>query len=186
MRKLLLMFVFAGVALAAEEGSTKEEPSYLLEKWVNFAILAGGLGFVAVKAGGPAFRAKKLQILEVMEEGARRAEDAAARAAEVERKLAGLPADVEAMGANARRAMEAEAQRIGEETKQKLAKIGHATELEIASAAKAAQQELKATAAMLALELARQRVKAAMDEPTQAALVSRFTRGLDRTQGLSR
>jgi len=185
MRKLLLMLVFAGVALAAEEGSGSEVPNYLLEKWVNFAILAVGLGFIAVKALGPQFRAKKLEILEGMEEGARRAEAAAERAAEVDRKMAGLRADVEAMRAAAQHAMESEAQRIGEETKQRLAKVAHATELEIASAAKAARQELRATAAMLALELARQKVKAAMDEPTQAALVSRFTRGLDRAQGLS-
>ncbi|MGD0579059.1 MAG: hypothetical protein ABSC08_09035 [Bryobacteraceae bacterium] len=187
MRKLLLLVAFAGVALAAEEGAAgkREEPSYLLEKWVNFSILAGGLGYVAVKAGGPAFRAKKLEISERMEEGARRAEAAAERAAEVDRRMAGLQADVEEMRAKARIEMQAEAERIGEETAQKMAKIGHASELEIVSAAKAARLELKAAAAQLALDLARQKVQARMDEPTQAALVNRFTRGLDSSQGLS-
>jgi F0F1-type ATP synthase membrane subunit b/b' len=66
-----------------------------------------------------------------------------------------------------------------------MAKLGQATEAEIDSATKAACQKVKAAAAMLALDLARQKVAARMDEPTQAALVNRFARGLDSSRGLS-
>ncbi len=186
MRKLLLLLAFAGLALAAEEGAgEKKEGEFLFEKWVNFAILAGGLGYVAVKAGGPAFRAKKLEITASMEESRRRAEAAAERAAEVDRRMAGLQADVEALRAGAGVEMQAEAERIGAETAQKMVKMGQASEQEIASAAKAARQEVKAAAALLALDLARQKVAARMDGPTQAALVQRFTRSLDSPQHLS-
>ena len=187
MRKVLLFLAFAGVALAAEEGvaGKEKEGDFLFEKWVNFAILAGGLGYVAVKAGGPAFRARKMEITERMEEGTQRAEAAAERAAEVDRRMAGLQADIEALRAKARSEMQAEAERISEQTAQTMAKIGHAAEQEIVSLAKAARQEVKAAAAMLALDLARQKVAARMDEPTEAGLVKRFVRDLDRPQGLS-
>ena len=186
MRKLLLLLALTGLTLAAEEGAGKKpEGDFLLEKWVNFAILAGGLGYVAVKLGGPAFRARKLEITGSLEVSRRRAEAAAERAAEVDRRMAGLQADVEALRAEALLAMQAEGQRIGAETAGKMAKLGQATEQEIASAAKAARQQVKAAAALLALDLARQKVAARMDEPTQAALVQRFTRDLDSLRGLS-
>jgi len=188
MRKYLLFLTLAGVALAAEKGAAgkENENEFLLEKWVNFAILAGGLGYVAVKTGGPAFRAQKLEITQRMEEGARRAEAAAAKAAEVDRRMAGLQADVEVLKAKAQGEMQAEAERIRAQTAETMAKIGRAAEQEIASLTKAARQEVKATAALLALDLARQKVAARMDEPTEAALLKRFVRDLDRAQGLSR
>jgi hypothetical protein len=66
-----------------------------------------------------------------------------------------------------------------------MVKLGQANEQEIASVTKAARQGVKAAAAVLALDLARQKVVARMDEPTQSALVSRFARGLDSPQRLS-
>jgi F-type H+-transporting ATPase subunit b len=186
MRKLWLLLAFAGLAMAAEEGAGKKpEGDFLLEKWVNFAILAGGLGYVAVKQGGPVFRARKLEITESLEVSRRRAEAAAERAADVDRRMAGLQADVEALRAEALVGMQAEGERIGAETAEKMVKLGQANEQEIASATKAARQEVKAAAAVLALDLARQKVVARMDEPTQSALVSRFARGLDSPQRLS-
>lgn len=186
MRKLCLLLAFAGLAMAAEEGAGKKpEGNFLLEEWVNFAILAGGLGYVAVKMGGPAFRARKLEITESLEVSRRRAEAAAERAAEVDRRMAGLQADVEALRAEARVGMQAEGERIGAETAEKMVKLGQASEQEIASATKAARQEVKAAAAVLALDLARQKVVARMDEPTQSALVSRFARDLESPQRLS-
>ena len=188
MRKYLLFLTLAGVALAAEKGAAgkENENDFLLEKWVNFAILAGGLGYVAVKSGGPVFRTQKLEITQRLEEGLRRAEAAAAKAAEVDRRMAGLQADIEALRAKAHAEMQAEGERIGEETAHKMAKIGQAAEQEIASLTKAARQEVKAAAALLALDLARQKVAARMDEPAEAALLKRFVRDLDKTQNLSR
>ena len=127
MRKLWLLLAFAGLAMAAEEGAGKKpEGDFLLEKWVNFAILAAGLGYVAVKQGGPVFRARKLEITESLEVSRRRAEAAAERAAEVDRRMAGLQADVEALRAEALVGMQAEGQRIGAETAEKMVKLGQA------------------------------------------------------------
>jgi F-type H+-transporting ATPase subunit b len=172
MRKLVLFLFVACAAFAAEEGGAAkhEGGENLLAKWVNFAILAGGIGFVAVKAGGPAFRAKKQEILDGLAEGTRRAEAAAEKAAEIDRRMAGLQDDVAVLRAKANVEMTAEAERLRRET---------AEHIDIASSAKAARQDLKAYVADLALDLARQKVAAKMDDTTQAALVDRFARGLN-------
>jgi F-type H+-transporting ATPase subunit b len=181
MRKLVLFLFVACAAFAAEEGGAAkhEGGENLLAKWVNFAILAGGIGFIAVKAGGPAFRAKKQEILDGLAEGTRRAEAAAEKAAEIDRRMAGLQDDVAVLRAKANVEMTAEAERLRQETAEHIAKVEHGAELDIASSAKAARQDLKAYGADLALDLARQKVAAKMDDTTQAALVDRFARGLN-------
>jgi F-type H+-transporting ATPase subunit b len=181
MRKLVLFLVVACAAFAAEEGGAakQHEGDQLLQKWVNFAILAGGLGYLAVKVGGPAFRAKKQDILDGLAEGTRRAEAAAEKAAEIDRRMAGLQAEVEVLRAKANAEMTAEAERLRQETAEQIAKVEHVAELDIASSAKAARQDLKAYVADLALDLARRKVAAKMDDTTQAALVDRFARGLN-------
>jgi len=182
MRKLVLFLVVACAAFAAEEGGAAkahEGGDQLLQKWVNFAILAGGIGFVAVKAGGPAFRAKKQEILDGLAEGTRRAEAAAEKAAEIDRRMAGLQDEVAVLRDKANAEMAAEAERLRRETAENIAKVEHGAELDIASSAKAARQDLKAYVADLALDLARQKVAAKMDDTTQATLVDRFARGLN-------
>jgi F0F1-type ATP synthase membrane subunit b/b' len=182
MRKLAVFLVFACAAFAAEEGGAAKRHvggDYLPQKWINFAILAGGIGFLAVKMGGPAFRAKKQGILDGLAEGTRRAEAAAEKAAEIDRHMAGLQDDVAALRAKANLEMSAEVERLRLETAELITKVGHGAELDIASAAKAARQELKVYVADLALDLARQKVAAKIDDTAQAALVDRFARGLN-------
>jgi F-type H+-transporting ATPase subunit b len=167
--------------MAAEEsGATKHEGGdFLVQKWINFGILATGIGYVAVKVGGPAFRAKKQEILDGLAEGTRRAEAAAEKAAEIDRRMAGLQAEVDVLRKKANAEMAAEAERLRKETAEHIAKVEHGAELDIASSAKAARLELKAYVADLALDLARKKVSAKMDDKTQAALVDRFARGLN-------
>jgi F-type H+-transporting ATPase subunit b len=180
MRKLVLLLLLAGSVFAAEQaGEKKEAPENLTAKWINFAILAGGLGFIAVKVGGPAFRAKKQAILNDMEAAAGRAEAAAREAAEIDQKMAGLQAEVAALRVEAQQQMAAEAVRVREETAQHVEKLNQAAQHEIASATKHAQQQLKAQAAELALDLAAKKIAARVDDSVQATLVDRFTRSLN-------
>ena len=181
LRKLALLLVFACAAFAAEEGAAvkHEGGDQLLQKWVNFAILAAGIGFMAVKVGGPAFRSKKQEILDGLAEGTRRAEAAAEKAAEIDRRMAGLQAEVAVLRDKANAEMTAEAERLRRETAEHIAKVERGAALDIASSAKAARLELKAYVADLALDLARKKVAAKIDDTTQAALVDRFARGLN-------
>ena len=93
--------------------------------------------------------------------------------------MAGLQSEVAVLREKANTEMTAEAGRLRRETAEHIAKVEHSAELDIASAAKAARLELKGYVADLALDLARRKVSAKIDDATQAALVDRFARGLN-------
>jgi len=187
LKRLTILLVAAGIGLYAQEhGAAKAETEgheaashesgdpLLPAKWLNFAILAGGIGFLAIKLGGPALKAQQKGILDDMSQAARRAEATAAQAAEIEKKIGNLEGEVAGIRAKASEELASESERLKQETAQMIAKVEQAAAQEIASAGKFAQHDLKAHAAQLALELAEQKVRARMDGATQAALVDRF------------
>jgi F-type H+-transporting ATPase subunit b len=180
MRKLLFTLLLAcAIGVAGETGEKPEPAENLTAKWINFAILAGGLGFVAIKVGGPAFRAKKQGILDSLDAAARTAETAAREAGEIDARLNNLQGEVAELRTKAQHELAAEAERIKQETAQHLAKLHEGAQHEIATAAKSARQQLKAQAAELAVELAAKKVAARMDDSLQSALVDRFSRSLN-------
>lgn len=188
MKRLFLTLALAAATLFAQEhGEAKHEAAAehheaadptLPAKWTNFAILAGALGFLAIKLGGPALRGQQKQILADLNQAATRAEAAAAEAAEIDRKISGLGAEVDAIRKKADAEMAHEAERIQAETAQMLAKVDQSADVEIASALKHATSQLKATAAQLALDLATQKVQAQITPQSQGALVDRFVNHL--------
>ena len=78
------------------QGVTEKGPN-VFWGWINFALLAGGLGYVIKKNAGPYFAQRSLEIRKGMAdaEAARAASDA--KVAEVDRRLANLQAEIEAL-----------------------------------------------------------------------------------------
>lgn len=195
-RRIAILLALAAVSLWAQEshepahqatgheaaGGHESGDPFLMYKWVNFAILAAGLGYVAVKVGGPALRGQQRAILDQLGAASRRAEAAAAQAAEIDRKVSGLESEIGAIRSKSEAEMASEAQRVEAETAELLAKVDHAAELEIASAEKHARQQIKSAATQLALQLAVDKLRARMTPDSQAALVARFTRRLNEAQ----
>jgi F-type H+-transporting ATPase subunit b len=177
-RLLLALLLFSFTAFGSSEAEEHGGDPMIVKKWINFAILAGGLGYLAIKFGGPAMRSQQKRILESIEGAAHRAEEAEARAAEIDRKVAGLESELVAMREQARAEMSAETARFEDETRAQLDKIRRQAESDIAAARAEAIGELKAHAARLAVELARQKIEARMTPETQSRLVARFTEGI--------
>jgi len=149
--------------------------------WANFAILAGALGYLIVKKGGPWFQSRSLAIRKGIAEAEEIRRGAEASAAEVDWRLAGLQTEIDSLRTNAQREQSAEAERIRQQAAADLARIqGHAAR-EIESAGKTARLELKRYAAQLAVDLAEQKIRRQMTPEVQAALVERFGRDLDRS-----
>jgi F-type H+-transporting ATPase subunit b len=176
MKSIWLAVFFAASAFAAEEGGHDVPVIY---KWVNFAILAGILGYIAVKAGGPALRQRAEDILESFATAARRGQEVAAKAAEVEKKLAGLQSEIDAIRAEARDEMAREAERIAAETTALLAKVEHNAQQEITSAVKAAKKELQVHSSHVALDLARRKMQERITPAVQDGLVDGFIQTLN-------
>jgi F-type H+-transporting ATPase subunit b len=155
----------------------------LIWKSVNFVLLAAGLGYLLYRKGGPYFRSRAESIRRDIEEANRLRERAEQQAVEIERRLAGLEADIEAMRRRAAGEMAAENERLRQETEAALEKIRQQAEQEIAGAAKAARQEVRAYAAGLAAELAAGKIRAALNEDLDGALVAGFLQELERSWG---
>jgi F0F1-type ATP synthase membrane subunit b/b' len=161
------------------EESRVNEGNELVWKWVNFAILFGGLGYIAVKFGGPFFRNRSAEIVRGIQEAAAVKAEAEARVAAVEAKINNLEADIDELKRTSHSEMQAEAEHIRAETAAGIQKIQARAEQEIASAAKLATQELKAYTADLALKLAEQQIRNQIGPETQERLVNSFVRDLD-------
>jgi F-type H+-transporting ATPase subunit b len=171
------------LAQKADEAGNKahaaeEEGSMDVWKWANFLLLAGALGYLIGKNAGPFFAARSAGIRKDMETSLAQRKDAEMRAAEVERRLANLEADIAALRGEGDRDARVEAERMERQTAAEIAKIQAHSEREIASAGKAARMELKRYAAELAVQLAEQKVRARMTPDTQDALVQGFVRNL--------
>lgn len=202
MKRALSIMVFAAAAALAQEHSTEKQapahsgeaaahastgeeghggnPMEMTWKWVNFALLAGGLGYLAAKMGGPFFRSRTEAIQQGIREAAAIKADSEARAAEIERRAANLSQEVERLRAESKEEIAAENARMRAEAEKALLKVQANAEAEIASAAKHATFELKTYSAQLALELAAQQIRSRMSPETQDQLIGRF---IDDLQG---
>jgi F-type H+-transporting ATPase subunit b len=135
------------------------EDHVTLWKTANFLLFAGALGYFLYKHGGPFFRTRTEQIRRGITEASKLREEAEARYALMERRLANLGDEIENLRRTAREESAAEGERIRQETRKDLQKIHAQAELEIAAAGKAARQELRAYAAELAVSVAKQRIR---------------------------
>jgi len=179
----LVMAQEAPAAATNPEGAKSEaasEPSPIWA-WANFAILAGALGYLIVKKGGPWFAQRSLAIRKGIAEAEEIRRGAEASAAEVDRRLAGLQTAINDLRANAQREQSAEGERIRQQTAADLARIQDHAAREIDAAGKSARLDLKRYAAQLAIDLAEQKIRRQMTPEVQAALIERFGRDLDHS-----
>jgi len=197
MKRLLLAVVLAGgpaaivpgraqqapedaAERAAEPASEGERDGLVLWKWANFAVLAGILGWAVKKNAGPFFAARTRQIRKDMLEADDLRQQAEARAADVDRRLAGLESEIAALRAESAREAESETARLSRYTAAEIAKLQAHAEQEITSAGKAARMELKRYSARLAIGLAEQKIRARLSPETQDSLISGFVRHLEQ------
>ena len=172
------------LSAAEEHGKSAEaEPSQLLWKIANFAILAGLLGYFIYKKGGAFFRSRTEAIRKDIEEAGRLRREAEERAAGIERRIENLQAEIESLRAGARSEMAAENERLRLETEAGFEKLRRQAEQEISSAAKAARHEVQAHAAELAVDLAANKLRARMTPATDEALAGAFLDSLEKAGG---
>ncbi len=148
--------------------------------WANFFILAGCLGYLIKKHGGPWFVSQSVSIRRGIAEAEEIRAKAEAQSADVDRRLAGLQSEIEALRAAAHREQAAEAERVREQTVADLARLREHAASEVVAAGKAARLELKRYAAQLAIDLAEQKIRRKMTPEVETSLVESFTRDLQR------
>ena len=165
---------------AAAHGEEHANSNEIWWKWANFAILFGGLAWLARKYGAPYFNERATAIRESIASSRQLKADAEARAAEIERKIASLGVEVENLRRGAREEMAAESARLQAETESQIAKIQARAEAEIAAAGKTASLDLKAWAAQLAVQLAEEQLRQRLTPSDQAGLIRSFVDELEQ------
>jgi F-type H+-transporting ATPase subunit b len=164
---------------ASEASGEGEHGGMEIWKWANFAILAGGLGYLIGKNAGPFFAARTQQIRKDMIESGEMRKQAEARAAEVDGRLAHLETEIAALRAEAKLEADAETERLARQTAAEIGKVQLHAEQDIAAAGKAARMELKRYSAELAVQLAEQKIRGRMSADVQNSLVMSFVKDLD-------
>src|SRR5262245_46812258 len=106
-----------GAGAAQHESGKHEEESFaekheLELKIANFAILAAILGYFIGKNAGPFFATRSTAIRKDMDESLRQSQDAQARAAEVDQRLARLETEIAALRAQGEGEIKAEGERM--------------------------------------------------------------------------
>jgi len=182
---ITLGLAFASYALPQEPGQLPEAKQEIEQgdpwiwwKWANFAILAGGIGFMIYKVAPALFEQRKRAIGQAMFEAAAAVRDAQMRAAEIETRFTALQSEIAEIRRNAKAEMSAESDRISHETEQRLKRIQDQAAQEIALVARAERDELRKYTAQLALDLAEQRLRSRLTADTQDGLVDGFLQDL--------
>ncbi|MEN6535767.1 MAG: hypothetical protein ABFD89_19040 [Bryobacteraceae bacterium] len=170
----------SGEAASHEKGSSHKNEPGIVWKWANFAILVGALGYLVAKKAPAFFQSRTEEIQRGIREAKAAREQAEAQAADFQRRLDNLPAEIEQLKRSAQEELAAEEARLRTETEQAARKIQERSELELAAAVKAARLELKAQSAELAIELARKKIYGGMTAQTDGRLVQAFLSDLGR------
>ena len=152
----------------------------VLWKLANFLLLAGALGYLIYRKGGPFFAARSQEIRRSLEEAARLKREAEARYAEIEQRLAHVAVEIENLRSQAREESTAEAERVRRQIELDLKKIQVQAEQEISAAGKAARQELLAYSAELAVRLAADRLRERLSPEADNALVASVVAELEQ------
>lgn len=176
---LALSFLALAQESTSGAGAEAGDP-WLLWKWINFVILAAGLGYLAGKAAPAYFRARREEIQSAITEATREIKDAEAKAADLDLRFSSIQNEIEQLRKEARAAMALEGERIRQETERHLSRAQEQTAQEITLMTRGARDELRKYSAGLAIDLAEQRIRTRMTPDIEGGLVDGFLADLSR------
>ena len=185
MLRLVLVLALGVVGVWAQEHAAEEHKSGAVQevsiwwKWANFAMLAGGLGYLISKNAPAYFAGRNEEIRKGLEEGAALQREANARTASMEARLKNLGSEIAGMRTKAKADIAAEGDRIQAETVAAMAKAQAHAESEIAAAAKTERAQLKTYAADMALRIAEGKLRGQLNSQVDAGLMQGFLKGLN-------
>jgi F-type H+-transporting ATPase subunit b len=175
-------------AAAPHEAETVHNPGWWPSIWkaANFAILVGILTYF-LRAPLSAYLAGRIgKVREDLVTAAQTREMAVRQLAEIDAKLAALPAELEALKKRGAEDLVAERIRIEQDAQAERQRLLEQTRHEIEMRLRIAKRELLELAADLAVAAASQRIRAAITAEDQVRLVDRYASQLYATRGEAR
>lgn len=164
----------AGTAAEAE-GPHEQTAMQTVAKLANFALLAGVLVYFLRSPVSAHLTSRAAQIRQDLVTAAEMRAAATAQMTDIERRLASLPAELDALRAQGAADVAAEQQRIAAAAEAERARLLEQTHREIATRLRIARRDLTAHAADLAVTVAEARIRRTITPDDQLRLVDRFT-----------
>jgi F-type H+-transporting ATPase subunit b len=171
---LALLVVLPADIFAAAEGE-HEGILPTIARLFNFAILAGVLVYFLRAPIKGYLETRSGQIRHDLVTAAEMRRAAAAQLEQIQRQLASLPAELEALRTRGAEDIAAEEARIAETAKAERARLLDQTRREIAMRLRIARRELTEHAAELAVQVAQQRISRTITQEDQVRLLDRYT-----------
>lgn len=153
-----------------------QETAARLFEYLNFAVLAGAVGFALWKYLPKTFRANRKEIQHKLADARTATEQAHERLTLIEQRLAHLDEEIAAIAQQAEKDSVEDEARMKASIEAEQRRIVDAVSRDIAAATSAAQRELKRYAAGLAVDRAAQRM--ALTENEDRALIQEFAQNL--------
>ena len=161
-------------AFAAAEGE-HEGILPTIAKLFNFGVLVGVLVYFLRAPVAEYLRTRSAQIREALVTAAETRKTASAQLEEIQRQLASLPAELEALKTRGAEDTAAEQARIAETAKAERARLLEQTRREIDMRLRVARRELTEHAAQLAVQVAEDRIRRSITPDDQVRLLDRYT-----------
>jgi F-type H+-transporting ATPase subunit b len=179
MGRVLCLFLLAGFSLlhgqqAAKPETAQQEDENLIWKIANFAIFAGGIGYVIWKYAPAFFNARSADIQRAIKEATGLKMDADLRYSEIDRKMADLNSEVAKLRAESQAEMEREYERMKAHTREEIAYIERGALSEIDALRGEGADKLRVHATHQALALAEEQLRERLAASDQKDLVADF------------
>lgn len=172
----------AGVP-AGDHGEPHGESLWVtLARVANFAILAGVIYWFAREPVATHLATRRAQIRKDLVDAAAMRTTATARLADIEAKLAALPAELDQLRSRGAEELDAERARIRAAAEVERDRLVDQARREITSQTRNALSELRAHAATLAVDVAESRLKATLTPLEQSALVDSYAARMRNVQ----
>jgi F-type H+-transporting ATPase subunit b len=160
---------------AAENSSEPGENSHeMLYKIINFAILAGALGYLLRKPMRDFLSQRSDEIRKGLDDGRKALDAAQAQLHAVEEKLARLQEDIAALKATAASEIQSEHERLRKAAAEEGRKIEEFARTQVDSALRVARLELKNFTAQQAVEIAANSIRTRLDDAGHRRLFTQF------------
>ena len=156
-----------------------ESPLSSLWKWLNFAVLFGGLGWYLRKPLGDFLKARAKGIEDGLVNAQEAKRTALLKSTEIQSRLAQLDKEIQQIKELAARDAEQERARILESARQEAQKILELASREIEGLKKSARLELKAYVAELAVKLAEERLRTSIGQEEDRRIIEKVIKSLD-------
>jgi F0F1-type ATP synthase membrane subunit b/b' len=184
-RYLLGLVVQACVVLPAvaqeQQPAPADTTTGLVFRWLNFALVFGGIVWAIRKFGVPYFRGAARAIAESIHGAAAGRAAAESDLSEATRQLASVDAVIQELRRTGARESANEAERLKALAQTEAEKIARAAAAEIEASERIARQQLRAIAARAATDRAAALVRQRMNEAAERTLFGDFVKELERS-----